>query len=480
MPVQPQPGQMIGANVRLVSPLDEGGMGQVWTAEHMTLRSKVVVKFMSEELAATAEGRSRFSREAAAAARVRSPHVVQTLDHGLTTDGIPYIVLELLEGHDLGKHIELGGRMRPAELVQILSQLSRALSKVHECGIVHRDIKPSNIFLCDAGGGEVFVKLLDFGIAKSAQADDIAGPLAAKTSTGALVGTPFYMSPEQLAGTREVDHRTDLWSVGVVTFEALTGIKPFNAQSLASLAVQVMRDELPHPTTHDPTLPAAVDDWFAKACARDPGERFANVREMVDAFAAAFGEQTPAVVSASRLVSVRPPASRRDQESPLALSVSPNATTLHDDSRPGAATMPGARQQQATPRTGRLIGWGASLFVVGVLAALGVMKLTAHPDPGTNQGQGLAASAVASVPIVATSDSVAIASTPASEAPALPSASAAPERVPAATGNPSRQRDAAASAAATTAAPSATQAPAAATTAKKPPASHPGNEDDIK
>jgi len=194
----------------------------VWIAEHLTLLSKVVVKFMSEQLAATPEGRSRFSREAAAAARVRSPHVVQTLDHGLTPEGVPYILLELLEGHDLGKHIEQNGRLSPADLLQILSQLSRAFvqgPRVRHHSSRHQAEQHIPV---RCGWWRVFVKLLDFGIAKGADGLDISGPLGAATSTGALVGTPFYMSPEQLSGAKQVDHRSDLWSVGVVAFEALT------------------------------------------------------------------------------------------------------------------------------------------------------------------------------------------------------------------------------------------------------------------
>ena len=486
MPLEPQPGQLIGSNIRLESALDQGGMGKVWIAEHLTLHAKVVVKFMAEELASTPEGRSRFSREAAAAARVRSPHVVQTLDHGVTTDGIPYIVLELLEGHDLGRHIEANGRMPPGELVPILAQLARALSKVHECGIIHRDIKPSNIFLCDAGGGEVFVKLLDFGIAKSAAGEDVGAPLGAATNTGALVGTPYYMSPEQLSGSKGVDHRSDLWSVGVVTFEALTGGKPFNATSLATLAVQVMRDELPRPTSIDSALPPLVDEWFAKACARNPQDRFTNVREMVEAFASCFGEIAPGVMSAQRVVSLAPKA--RTEDGALGSSVSPNATTLHDTSRSGIATSPG-QNAPGSGSTVRLIGGGVAVFAIGAALAFAFIKLSGSSAAST---QGLASSSTASAPVLPVSDSVPLtaASQPVVSPLAAAEASAAEEgaakdaqsAVPVSqhtTAVPHRTAAPLAPIAPTTAA----AAPASATataTAKKPPAVSPGNEDDIK
>src|SRR5262249_4215876 len=161
--------------------------------------------------------------EAAAASQVKSPHVVQTFDHGFTADGIPYIVMELLEGRDLGELLEKEGRCSPELVLEIVIQLSRALDRAHERGIVHRDIKPGNISVGDGGRGEVFIKLLDFGIAKGVEMPT----LDSATKTGAMIGSPFYMSPEQVLGSKTVDHRSDLWSVGVVAYEALTGMKPF-------------------------------------------------------------------------------------------------------------------------------------------------------------------------------------------------------------------------------------------------------------
>jgi serine/threonine-protein kinase len=470
---------MIGANVQLVSPLGEGGMGMVWLADHLTLRARVVVKFMSEELAATAEGRSRFSREAAAAARVRSPHVVQTLDHGVTAEGVPYIVLELLEGHDLGRRIETQGRIPPQEFLVILAQLARALARVHECGIIHRDIKPSNIFLSEVGGGEVFVKLLDFGIAKSARGDDIGAQLGGATSTGVLVGTPYYMSPEQLTGAKDVDHRTDLWSVGVVTYEAITGVKPFDAASLASLAVAVMRDELPRPSLRNPEIPASVDDWFAKACARDPAARFNNMREMIEAFAASLGEIAPAVVSARPGVSLAPRPIASAETNPLGSTVSPNATTLHDTSRSGVATQPGTRPLVPAARSGRLIGLGASALVAVAIVAVVFMKMKTDANGTSGPARGLAQSTAGNSPAVPVSESVPLAIASASPlAPPSATASAAPST--SSTVAVSRPRDAGATGAnATSPTASSSIAPPAASTTKKPPVPKPGNTDDV-
>ncbi len=298
-------------------------MGAVWVAFHLGLQSHVVVKFMAEELAATEEGKSRFSKEAAATAQVRSPHVVQTLDYGVTDDNVPYLVMELLEGHDLGREIDRCRKLRPSTVVAIVIQLARALSRVHERGIVHRDIKPNNIFLCDVGGGEIFVKLLDFGVAKTHGSMGLGNT----TNTGTMLGTPYYMSPEQIMGAKEIDARSDLWSVGVVVYEALTGKKPFEGETVGGLAVRITRDPLPMPSKLDESLSAAVDAWFAKACAREPADRFQSAREMSDALAAAFAMPDSLSSSQPRFApavafSDHPPATTGEAFAPTALDAS--------------------------------------------------------------------------------------------------------------------------------------------------------------
>ncbi len=285
---QPEPGLMITPNVRLTRPLNEGGMGSVWVAEHLALRTEVVVKFITGDLAKNPEAVARFEREAAAASQVKSPHVVQTFDHGLTADGMPYIVMELLEGEELGDYLDKHRRMPPKDVVSLVTQLGRALDKAHAKGIVHRDIKPNNIFLTggEGGEGEFFVKLLDFGIAKGADMPRIDSA----TRTGAVMGSPFYMSPEQIVGAKEIGPRSDLWAVGVVAFEALTGARPFEAETMGALAIQIHGGPLPKPTEKAPDLPASVDTWFEKACARDPADRFPSAKELADGLARALSE----------------------------------------------------------------------------------------------------------------------------------------------------------------------------------------------
>ena len=193
------PGQLVVPGMRLVRKIAEGGMGSVWEGEHMALKTSVAVKFVLSEFGDNEEAAARFEREATAAARIKSPHVVQVLNHGLTEDDVPFIVMELLEGEDLETRLKREPRLPIELVVHIVTQAAKGLDKAHSLGIIHRDIKPSNIFLTDVGG-EVFVKLLDFGIAKLSMAD-IARTRV--TQTGSVIGTPVFMAPEQMTHAKD-------------------------------------------------------------------------------------------------------------------------------------------------------------------------------------------------------------------------------------------------------------------------------------
>ncbi|MGZ3420155.1 MAG: serine/threonine-protein kinase [Polyangiales bacterium] len=286
---QPRPGTLVTPSVRLARQLGQGGMGSVWLADHLTLHSQVVVKFMSAELASEPESVSRFSREAAAASQVRSPHVVQIFDHGVTAEGLPFIVMELLEGQDLARHLARVGRLPREEVVAIVTQIAKALAKAHGRGIVHRDIKPENVFLVREEG-ETIVKLLDFGIAKTAD------PMNA-TRTGAMIGTPFYMSPEQSLGARSIDFRSDLWSLGVLVFQLATGARPFVGETIGALTLAIHHGPIPVPSSLVPELGPSFDAWFARACARDPAARFESAKQMAQALATSFSLDVPGVQS---------------------------------------------------------------------------------------------------------------------------------------------------------------------------------------
>jgi eukaryotic-like serine/threonine-protein kinase len=278
----PAPNQLVAPNLKLVARLGEGGMGSVWLADHLTLHTHVVVKFMSQELATSAVAIARFSREAETAAQVRSPHVVQMFDHGVTDAGVPYIVMELLEGMDLGHHLDLVGRMSPGEVATLVTQMASALTRAHKLGIIHRDIKPENVFLTDLGNDELFVKVLDFGIARGR-----SDRLTRVTREGVFMGTPQYMSPESLINPDAVSTDLDLWALAAVAFEAITGERPFAGETIAALTLQMHAVIRPAASLFVPDLPPALDEWFARAFALDPKKRFPDARTMAETFVAA-------------------------------------------------------------------------------------------------------------------------------------------------------------------------------------------------
>lgn len=268
-------GTVLGGKYALVAKLGQGGMGSVWRAEHIQLRSPVAVKLIDAQIVENPEALARFMREAQSAAALRSPHVVQILDYGADR-GVPYIAMELLEGESLAQRLLRVGRLAPGQAAHILTHVGRAIGKAHEAGVVHRDLKPDNIFICHNDDEEV-AKVLDFGIAKSSSGA-FGVPTGSATRTGAILGTPYYMSPEQAEGTKSVDHRTDVWALGVIAYECLVGQRPFESEALGGLLLAICTRPLPVPSQLA-DVPAGFDAWFAKACARDLSERFQSARE---------------------------------------------------------------------------------------------------------------------------------------------------------------------------------------------------------
>lgn len=247
-------------------------MGSVWRADHLTLNSPVAVKLLEPWVASDPLGQARFMREAHAAAKLRSPHVVQIFDHGVDA-GTPYIVMELLEGESLATRLAREGRLSFVETARIVTHIARALSRAHAAGIVHRDLKPDNVFLVRDDDGEL-AKLLDFGIAKSERPD---GKSEHSTSPGILVGTPYYASPEQAQGAKHLDHRSDIWSLGVIAYECLLGERPFRGDALADVLLRICVQPLPVPSQRGP-VPPGFDAWFTRACARAREQRFDSAK----------------------------------------------------------------------------------------------------------------------------------------------------------------------------------------------------------
>ena len=303
--IQRVPGVVISARYRLVRQLGFGGMGTVWLAHDLLLDSSCALKLIDDDKAKSEEVRMRFAREAKVAAQLRGSHVVDVFEHG-EWEGIPFIAMEYLEGEDLGSRLDRVGKIDAATTYRIVAHVARALARAHACGIVHRDLKPENVFLIPGDDGEI-AKVVDFGIAKH----DAYSLRDKATKTGSFLGTPYYVSPEQARG-KPTDHRSDLWSLGVIAFQSLTGTPPFESEALGELMGLILYEDLPMPSERDPSLPPALDAWWRRAAARERELRFQTAKEMADALAVALGLTTPILVPSlppgrSSLADIEPP-----------------------------------------------------------------------------------------------------------------------------------------------------------------------------
>ncbi len=285
--------------------IGEGGMGRIWRARHKTLGSPVAIKLLRGGISDRA--RQRFLTEARLAANLRSSNAVQVFDFGITSDGRPYLVMELLEGETLAHRIARTGALTPIETVRILACAARALDRAHRLGIVHRDFKPANVQLANDGDGRGTVKVLDFGVAKLVGAleedeEEAHGVMLAPASvelsrTVGPIGTPSYMAPEQVARDMELTAAVDVWALGVVGYECLSGRRPFVASDETDLFLRIMRAECDPVSAKNETLSPEVDAWFAKVCAKSPEDRYLSAGQAVEALAIAlFGLENAAAV----------------------------------------------------------------------------------------------------------------------------------------------------------------------------------------
>lgn len=270
-----------GSRYRLLHQLGKGGMASVWAADDLSQGGRVAIKFLSPEYVASEKQRERFENEAWALQQIRSVNVVRVYEHELSSDEEPYIVMELLEGEDLRCRLEREARLGTEDASALLEQIANGLDQAHEAGIVHRDLKPGNIFIAHNGSDEC-VKIVDFGIAKMTH----EGSRPEVTATGAVLGTINYMSPEQLRDSKDVDHRSDLWSLGVIAFRVLTGVPPFPGENAIEVITKISAGLIPSVFDVAPDLgmPSSMDAFFARALARDREQRFLTARELVDEF----------------------------------------------------------------------------------------------------------------------------------------------------------------------------------------------------
>jgi serine/threonine protein kinase len=291
MPVRA--GDILAGKYRVVKVLGAGGMGMVVEARHLQLEQRVALKFLLPEALKTPDVVARFTREARAAATITSRHAVRVLDIGSLETGVPYIVMEFLEGKDLADVLASRGPLPIAEAVDYILQACEALAEAHAAQIVHRDIKPANLFLARQADGSSIVKVIDFGISKVTGSTESGG----LTTTSTLLGSPFYMSPEQLWSARTVDARSDVWSLGVALFELLTRETPFGAPTMPQLVAEILGKPPRSAVTLRPDLPRALETVILRCLEKEPQKRYRDVSELAAALVP-FGSESAAALAA--------------------------------------------------------------------------------------------------------------------------------------------------------------------------------------
>jgi serine/threonine-protein kinase len=388
-------GDVVSEKYDLIRPLGAGGMGAVWEARHTGIGKRVSIKFLHQHLSDNPEAAARFTREAQAAAAIGHRSIIDIYDCGKAEDGSIYLVMEFLEGRDMGALLGQKGQL-PVELtVYLAAQTLSALTAAHRASIVHRDLKPDNIFLVETGQRLPDVKLLDFGISKMTSQDALADRL---TKTGVVMGTPFYMSPEQAQGAKEADHRADLYAMGVIMYEACTGRTPFQADNLFALIQEILFTELIPPRQLRPDLPDALEQVILRAMSRNLDIRYDSAAEMLDDVLPFLGE-----AARERVPLPTGMPQPRDTEplfSALTLPAEvtpPRDTTADDDldpTPPVSTNMAWPSQPPTPPSTGRspkrliwglalsaLMVFGGGAVVLALMTGSGRQTQPADPPP---------------------------------------------------------------------------------------------------
>jgi serine/threonine protein kinase len=413
-------GSILAGKLRIVRPLGAGGMGAVYEVEHELTRHRRALKLLHSQMAQIPSVVERFLREASAAGRIGNPHIVETFDAGRLETGEPYIVMELLKGKTLAELLEENGPLSLDRACEVVIQACDAVSAAHAAGIVHRDLKPENLFL--QGADLSFVKILDFGVSKF---DSATTGVDGLTMEGSPIGTPYYMSPEQVRGEKSIDARADVYALGVLFYECLTGAKPFVAETLPHLAVLIHQGEYEAPSHLRQGLPPAADLVISRAMASDRSKRYASMTELSAAVARLRAEVGPIALHQTQPLT-RPPPGLAPIAGPAATaeSAGQGAQPLP---RPAAALTPGVftSPSPSEPRPApapklRLLAVAGGLAAVALLAGLALRKPAAEPPLPEPSVQAVPVSPPASLPATAP------AASPATVVLELPSAAPAP------------------------------------------------------
>lgn len=413
-------GDILADKYRVDRVLGVGGMGVVVQATHTVLNDRVALKFLLPELLENDATTARFLREAQAAVRIKSPHVARVTDVGTLDNGAPYMVMEYLEGQDLGLELEKGPLEVETAILYLL-QACEAVAAAHANGVIHRDIKPANLFLTLGPDQRPVVKVLDFGISKVANREGV-GSL---TQTHTAMGSPLYMSPEQMRSAKTVDVRTDVWSLGIVLYEMLTGTLPFMADTMPQLCALILETEPPSLRLSVPDLPEGLDEAVRKALARKVDDRYQDIGEFASAIAPFGGQE--ALTSARRVTRILQAAGQGSDAGNGPLSVIPHAA--HSGSAVSTSTSFGTTHSDGVgerPRKWLYAAAVAGIALISVSAALAIYRIST-PDVA---GPDNAASAESALPLPPGQASnvvpkAAAETSAASEASAEPKASAA-------------------------------------------------------
>ena len=356
-------GTIIAGKLRVVRQLGAGGMGAVYEVEHEFTRHRRALKMLHAEMLEHPMVVARFIREASAAGHIGNPHIVETFDAGKLEGGEPYIVMEMLQGETLSDRLEKVRRLALPELVDVIRQACDGIQAAHDAGIVHRDLKPENIFLIERDG-RPFVKILDFGVSKFDPT--LTGGADGTTKEGSALGTPYYMSPEQVDGDKDLDARTDVYALGVILYQCACGQRPFKADALPKLAVLIHEGKPAPLSERRPELPIGFVEVVHKAMARDRNLRFPTPRELgvaLEPFSAAALDATMLETSVVRGSSKLPPA-------PAIARSEPPQEPTQDAKRPGL-TVGGSALSVATPETAPRAG-AAKKSRGGMIAVVGI------------------------------------------------------------------------------------------------------------
>ncbi len=318
------PGDILAEKYQVERVLGSGGMGVVVAARHIHLDERVAIKFLRPEALTNSEAVARFNQEARVAVKIKSEHVARVIDVGQLGNGAPYLVMEYLEGLDLSQWLKDYGPLEVGQAVEFIVHACEALAEAHAAGIVHRDLKPANLFTVREADGLLSVKVLDFGISKLSTMGSMAAP--SMTNTSAVLGSPQYMSPEQMQSSKTVDSRTDIWSLGIILYELLAGFAPFNAETMPELVLAIVRDPFTPLRQARRGLPWGVDRAVTRALEKDRAVRFQTVADLAVALkefappnALPIIERTVRIVEASgnrvsraSMVSIPPPIAQLD------------------------------------------------------------------------------------------------------------------------------------------------------------------------